>query len=66
MSPGSTVAPDRSITVAPAGIATLVPTAVIRSPWTRITAFLIGAAPVPSISVPALMAVTAAAGAAGC
>ena len=61
MNPGSTVSPDRSITVAPAGTATFGPTAVMRSPCTRITAFFTGAAPLPSMSVPARIAITAAA-----
>ena len=65
MNPGSTVAPDRSITVAPAGTCTFVPTAVMRSPCTRITAFFTGAAPLPSMSVPARIATAAAAGGEG-
>jgi len=56
--PGQHRRPERSMTLAPAGTCTFDPTAVMRSPCTRITAFLIGAAPVPSIKVPARIAVT--------
>src|SRR5436305_9085410 len=51
--PGSTVFFERSTTSAPAGIASPGPTAVMRSPWMRITASRIGAPPRPSISRPA-------------
>ena len=58
MNPGSTVSPERSTTLAPLGMVTPAPTAVIRSPCTTMTAFLTGAAPVPSIRVPARITVT--------
>src|SRR5436305_8045518 len=51
--PGRTVARERSITSAPAGMARPGPTAVMRSPSMRMTALGIAAAPLPSIRWPA-------------
>src|SRR5687767_7922690 len=53
-SPGSTDIPSVEITSAPAGTASepTWPTAVMRSPSTRMTLFLIGTPPNPSINVP--------------
>src|SRR5262245_48443 len=47
--PGRSVAAPRSTTCAPEGIVTLLPTAVIRSPRTRMTAGASGAPPRPSM-----------------
>jgi hypothetical protein len=53
ISPGRTVALDRSMTSAPAGVTKPGCTAVIRSSWMRIETCVFGAAPVPSTSRPA-------------
>ena len=63
ISPGSSVAPPRSMTRAPAGIARPAPTASIRSPRTSTTAGAIGAPPRPSMRRAARTAMT---GGAGC
>src|SRR3954467_6190468 len=62
ISPGSTVFFERSITSAPAGMASPGPAAVTRSPWMRITASRTGGPPWPSISRPARTATVLGAG----
>src|ERR1700682_2511103 len=67
ISPGSTVARERSITVAPSGIFADAesPTLSIRFPRTTITWLRRGAEDFPSMSVPARITVTASAARAG-
>ena len=60
--PGSTVAPERSITFAPAGAAA-VPTLSIRFPRMTMTWLVFAEPETPSISVPARMTVTGGGGA---
>src|SRR6185369_12414215 len=55
--PGNTVSLERSMTVAPVGIARLAPTALIRSPSISITWLVAVVAVSGSISRPALIAV---------
>jgi len=61
---GNTVSFDKSITVAPAGIARLAPTPLIFSPSMRITWSMVAVPVSGSISRPALIAVIGVAG--GC
>src|SRR5438046_6699415 len=58
MSPGSTVNEERSMTCAPAGTATLSPTASMRLSRMRMVWLCRGVSARPSINVPALMAMT--------